>query len=144
MGQSGLISDNGISRVWRENGWVYKSQPKFLTDNEIWCLKAMEASGYVPYAKQIDRDTIRMQDLGQRQPVQNARVFMQHMPLILGALANAGIRHGDLTKYALIVRADSPYIIDFAESRLTCDPRPDKRREGDKHWLTKTMRSLCP
>ena len=139
-----VISDNGISKVWREDGWVYKSQPKCMTDNEVYALKALYPTGYVPYVERVDQELIRMQDLGERQPVTDAQAFMAHFPRILMELREHGLRHGDLTKYALIVKDNKPYIIDWGESRSWDDPRPDKRREGDAFWLHKTMTDLCP
>jgi len=138
-----LITDNGISRVWREDGWIWKRQPKYMTDNEIYALLSLKDSGYVPYAEQVDIELIRMQDLGEGQPVTNREAFMAHEYLVLAALQRAGIRHGDLTKYAVIVRGNKPYLIDFGESRMWDDPRPDKRREGDAYWLHRTMEELC-
>jgi RIO-like serine/threonine protein kinase len=139
-----VISDNGVSKVWREEGYVYKRQPKHLCDNEWYALRVLYETGYVPFAEQIDISTIRMKDLGKSERVTNAEEFMRHLPLILECLERYEIRHGDLTKYALIVKNNRPYVIDWAESRYWHDPRPDKRREGDRHWLTKTMRELCP
>ncbi len=70
-------------------------------------------------------------------------VLIGHAEGVLRALDNAGIRHGDLTDANILVRDNHPYVIDFSESRLTCDPRLDKRREGDRYWLEKTMEKLC-
>lgn len=138
-----LLTDNGVSRVWlAEDGWVYKRQPRFLTDNEIWCLQTMEPSGYVPKAEWLDFDLIRMEHVV-NEPVSDPEAFLAHLPHVLFAMREVGIRHGDLTRYAVLVRANKPIIIDWAESRLTCDPRPDKRREGDAWWLNKTMMELA-
>lgn len=139
-----LISDNGISRVWREDGYVYKLQPKHLTDNEWYALHSLYETGYVPYAERVDIETIRMEDLGESEPVTDATAFMRHLAVILQTLKDYGLRHGDLTEYAIIVKGNRPMIIDWAESRTFTDPRPDKRREGDAYWLTETMQSLCP
>jgi RIO-like serine/threonine protein kinase len=138
------ISDNGVSRVWRENGHIYKQQPKYMTDNEWYALQVLRPTGYVPQAEKVDIETIRMEDLGQSEPVTNAEAFMSHLPVILQTLENVALRHGDLTQYAIIVKNNKPYIIDWGESRFWYDPRPDKRREGDKHWLAKTMQEMCP
>lgn len=139
-----LISNNGVSKVWRENGHVYKKQPKYMTDNEAYALQVLSSSGYVPKAEQVDIETIRMEDLGKSEPVTDTEEFMSHLPKVLAALQAVALRHGDLTVYAVIVKGNKPYIIDWGESRHWYDPRPDKRREGDKFWLTKTMKSLCP
>lgn len=127
--------------MWRSGLWVVKEQPKFLTDNEFWCLQQLQASGYVPWSAQVDIETIRTLHI-ESQPVTDAKAFMAHGGLVLNALREAGIRHGDLTEKNVIVNRNKPYLIDFAESRLWDDPRPDKRREGDAYWLRKTMEML--
>ena len=139
-----VISDNGVSKVWRENGHIYKQQPKTMTDNEWYALQVLADTGYVPKAELVDIETIRMEDLGQSEPVTDVEEFMRHLHTILQHLRLCALRHGDLTKYALIVKNNKPYIIDWGESRHWYDPRPDKRREGDEYWLTKTMEELCP
>ena len=53
-----------------------------------------------------------------------------------------GIRHGDLTQYAIIVVNNKPHFIDWAESRWKRDPAPDKRPEGDRYWLNKTIQEM--
>jgi len=68
---------------------------------------------------------------------------MMHQIGVLTALIEAGVRHGDLTHYAVIVKDNKPFLIDFAESRLMGDPRPDKRPEGDRYWLHKTLLRIC-
>lgn len=139
-----LISDNGISKVWRrkDSNWVFKQQPDFLTTNEIYCLKIMYPSGYVPKAEQVSSNIIRIEYI-RNEPVTEPDLLWYYFPCILKALEKAEIRHSDLTRYAVLVRGNRPYIIDFAESRLFCDPRPDKRLGGDEFWLKKTFEELC-
>lgn len=132
------LSGNSVSRVWRDRDLIYKRQPKFLTDNEIWCLQKLYPSGYVPRAWQVDVDVIGMQYI-QPRPVEWPGQFMTHYERIIEALEEAGIRHGDLSIYSVIPCGTKPYLIDFAESRLHCDPRIDKRPEGDKYLLYTTM-----
>lgn len=139
-----IISDNGISKVWREDGHIYKRQPMYMTDNEWYALQVMCPTAYVPKAERLGKELIRMEDLGASESITDAKAFMAHLPTILQALKDVALRHGDLTKYAIIVKDNRPLIIDWGESRHWYDPRPDKRREGDKHWLTKTMREMCP
>jgi serine/threonine-protein kinase RIO1 len=69
--------------------------------------------------------------------------WMSHIPLILDALRVNGLRHGDLTAYSIIPFNNHPHIIDWSESRTWDDPRPDKRREGDAHWLRIAMKDLA-
>jgi tRNA A-37 threonylcarbamoyl transferase component Bud32 len=104
-------------------------------------LQQLQASGYVPWSAQVDIETIRTLHI-ESQPVTDAKAFMAHYVLVLNALRVVGIRHGDLTEKNVIANRNKPYLIDFAESRLWGDPRPDKRREGDAYWLWKTMNKL--
>jgi aminoglycoside phosphotransferase (APT) family kinase protein len=116
-----MISDNGVSKVWREGDYVFKSQPKFMTDNEIWCLKTMYESGGVPLAEKVDIELIRMEYIPEE-------------------LDKIGIRHGDLTRPNMIFNGNDLYVLDWAESRLSCDPREDKRPKGDEWWMRETIR----
>lgn len=130
-------------KVWRHGGYVYKRQTPYLTENEYWCLTHLADTGCVPLCDRIDKYTIQMQDLGKTRPVTDKTLFLMHLPELLYNLKYKGIRHGDLTEYALIVNNNVPYLIDFAESRMWDDPRPDKCPEGDEFWLTQTMNKLC-
>jgi len=142
------LKKDQFSHVWLDGDWVYKRQHEFLTDNEYWCLCQMYPSGYVPEVEKIDRDLIRTKYIDSPNsyignPGSWRDYFIKHVGSILAALQSAGIRHGDLTKYAVLIgRNWHPFIIDFSESRLWSDPRPDKRPEGDKYWLTKTMMEM--
>jgi len=130
------------STVERKGDWVYKCQPKHLADNEIYALRAMYPSGYVPFAEQVNIETIRMEYL-HAAPVADTAAFMAHYEPLLSAMEQAGLRHGDLTEYAVFAVDSKPLVIDWAESRLWDDPRRDKRPEGDRYWLQMTMRKLC-
>lgn len=138
------LSGNSISTVWRQDGWIYKRQPKYLCDNEFWCLQKLAGTGYVPHpCQRIDVETIKMQDLGKSEKVTHRAAFVNHCERILNYLNMYKIRHGDLTEYSIIVKGNRPYIIDFAESRYGDDPRPDKRPEGDTFWMQKIIDKLC-
>lgn len=139
-----LASTTLQSKVWLQNGWVHKKQPKFLTDNEFHALVQMEPSGYVPAVEKVGTEEVRMEFLGLNRLVTNISEFISHYPKVLEALQAAGVRHGDLTKYSIIVRGNKPYLVDFGESRHILDPRPDKRAGGDAYWLAKTMANMCP
>ncbi len=137
------ISNNGVSAVYRgADGFLYKRQPKFLTDNEIWCLKQMHPTGLVPFAEQVALEMIRVEYI-KPELVQDIQTFLRQYDPTLSALRTVGIRHGDLTEYSVLVRFNRPVLIDFAESRLWDDPRTDKRPEGDAFWLRQTMEKLC-
>lgn len=133
MKQTRIIID-----VWREDDWVYKRQPLTMTETELYCLQAMQPSGYVPKVERVDLELIRTRFIPD-EPVTHQEVFWRHYHSVLAALDTVGIRHGDLTDHALRVRYNRPYLIDFAESRPKCSPIPDKRPEGDAHWLGQAM-----
>lgn len=137
-----LISDNGVSKVVLSGEYIYKYQPKFLCDNEIWILKLLYPSGYVPQVLRIATNAIRLQYI-EPMPVTNPDVLMWHFSKVLRMLQYYEIRHGDLTDKNIIVNNNKPYIIDWSESRLACDPREDKRPEGDEHWLKESFERLC-
>jgi RIO-like serine/threonine protein kinase len=137
------ISFNGVSRVWRYGGFVYKRSTPFLTNNDYYFLELLQDSGYVPgFLSRFDKYTIKMEDLGKNQTVTNKGVFVSHMREIHKCLIDNRIRHGDLTRYAIVVRSNKPHIVDFAESRFADDPRPDKRPEGDAYWIERTIDDL--
>ena len=138
------LTYNTYSTVWMEPDdmeWVYKRQHEFLTDNEYWCLCQMYPSGYVPEVVKLDRDLLKIKYIAP--PTHSFYMMdglMEHRAPILAALKEAGIRHGDLTEYAVLIGEKChPYLIDFSESRLWDDPRPDKRPEGDGYWLAKAL-----
>lgn len=138
-----LISNNGISLVWRARDAIYKRSIPYFTRNELWCLQQLYDSGFVPLAKHYDKYTIKMQDLGETQPVTDVDKFMSYRQPLKSALMEAQIRHGDITKAAIVVRDNVPYLIDFAEARLWHDPRPNKRKWVDEYWIDKTFEELC-
>ena len=137
------LSGNSVSRVWRDGPWIYKRQPKYLADNEFYALAHPALLDYVPGdLERIDKEIIRMEFI-KNEPVTDVILFMSHYWPVLEDFEAAGLRHGDLTEYSVLVQNNSPVIIDWAESRTWDDPRPDKRRRGDAYWLKKTMRKLC-
>jgi SAM-dependent methyltransferase len=138
---SARTSDSIVTMVGRT---LFKRQPKHLTDNEIYALNALAGSGYVPLATRTANEVIEMEYLGPSEKVTDITTFLGHYHPILEALEGAKIRHGDLTRYALVIKDNRPIMIDFAESRYWSDPRLDKRRGGDEYWLAKTMANLCP
>jgi len=137
-----LLSDNGISIVYHYSRVVYKRSIPFLIENELWCLEQMEFSGFVPAASRWDKYTISMLYI-ERQPITDKDLFLSYREPLMDALDNVKIRHGDITKYAIIPNDNRPYLIDFAESRIREDPRPDKRPKGDEYWIWRTFEELC-
>ena len=137
------LSGNSVSRVWREGDAIFKQQPKYLADNELYALTHPALSNYVPVIwYKVDDETVKMRFV-QTEPVTGVAEFFSHYWPVLDSLKAAGLRHGDLTEYSILVRDNCPVIIDWAESRTWDDPRPDKRRAGDAYWLRKTMEKLC-
>jgi tRNA A-37 threonylcarbamoyl transferase component Bud32 len=138
-----LLSSNGIAMVWRGNdGYIYKRSMPFLIENELYFLRLLEASGFTPAAIRYDKYTIRMDDLGISQPVTDKDAFAKALHQVICELHRYGIRHGDLTIQAIVIKDNRPYLIDFAESRFANDPRPDKRRGGDLYWAERLLDEL--
>ena len=131
--------------VWREGRIVFKQQPKYLSDNEFGFLMAMKevSPEYIPrHVHRVDIETIAMVAV-EKEDITDPIAFMSHLPKVLAALEKAGIRHGDLTEYAIIPHDNCPIVIDFAESRWIIDPIPPKRPEPDAVLLERAMRKLC-
>lgn len=162
---SELLSNNGISLVWRGNdGWIYKQSIPFLIENEYYFIDFMnefhsEPSNSTkrlfpsntftysfPYVisdcYKHGKYTIRMTDLGESEKLSSKELAFYHWNEILRLLQKANVRHGDLTKPNIIIRHDRVYILDWAESRFIGDPRPTKRPESDYYWLEATFKDL--
>jgi len=140
------LSGNSISRVWREGDIIFKRQPKYLADNEEYALVILSHTYHwtmVPrFISRVDDETIAMAYI-ENEPVTDALLFMRYFDEVLRMIDSAGLRHGDLTEYTVMVNNNMPIIIDWAESRWRSDPRPDKRPGGDDVWLKATMEKLC-
>ena len=132
------------STVWLDDGFVYKSQPKYNTDNEYRFLRAMLNTGYTPkHVVRQDIEIISMEYI-ESEPVTYPDLFWSHYTPLLRALKSKGIRHGDLTEYSVLVRGNRPIVIDFSEARWMDDPIEDKRPKGDAFWLGRTMEYYAP
>lgn len=136
-----ILKDHPCSRIWLYDGHIYKWQPKHLTENDIWCLNEMYFSGCVPYAEQVGLEIIRLEFIKDQVPT-DSDLLLENADRALNALAICGIRHGDLTRPNVLVRGNRPILLDFAESRLITDPRPDKRPGGDRFWLKCTIQGV--
>ena len=129
--------------VFRVGGRVFKQLPKYNADNEIYFLEAMQDSGYVPFDPIREGVELISMEYVHSGHVTDPEAFMAHFDKVIDALRAAGIRHGDLTEYSVLVRNNRPVIIDFAESRTLLSPIQSKRPEGDSYWLRKTMEKLA-
>lgn len=136
-----VIKDHPCSKLWKEGGYIYKWQPKFLTENELWCLEEMFRFGFTPYVERVELEVIRTEFIKDEIPT-DVISLIRNVAFVLTALENCGIRHGDLTRPNVLIKENKPIIIDFAESRLTADPRSDKRPEGDEYWLRRTIEEI--
>lgn len=137
-----IIKDHSLSRVWiGDDGNLYKWQPKFLTENEIWCLETLFHTGFVPYAERFELEIIRMDFIRDEAPT-DIKILLWNANNVLESLALWEIRHGDLTRPNVLIRDNKPVLLDFSESRLANDPRPDKRPGGDEYWLNRTIQEI--
>lgn len=133
------LKESGVSRVWAEDGRIYKWQPKYLTDNEVFALRAFEEYGFVPKFQQVDEETISM-EMVEEEEITNEKEFRKACLRFMNCMRLEGVRHGDLTRPHILPVNNSPIVIDWGESRMADDPRPDKRREGDWYWIRKTVK----
>jgi RIO-like serine/threonine protein kinase len=129
------------SKVWQVNGHIYKSQPKYLMDNECWCLDRMAKYLCVPEYERLELELIRM-ELIVPEPITDIDAFMSNALLFVRRMKKEAIRHGDLTRPHVFPVGNRVVVIDWAESRMWGDPRPDKRPEGDIHWMKTTAKEL--
>lgn len=130
------------SVVWAEGQYYYKRQILTHAENEWYALHTLRDTGFVPKAERLEPNLIRMAALSPFNKVNDWTLFQQNCLELLRTLYDHDIRHGDLTRPHVFVFNNSPVIIDFAESRLHGDPRADKRPEGDRYWLTKTVEEM--
>ena len=132
------------SIVWVEHGRVYKSQPKYNTDNEYHFLKLLESSGFVPQNVRQDSIELISMEYIPPQEVTDPDKFHSYYENLLRALAYNAIRHGDLTEYSILVKDNTPIMIDFSESRWLSDSIPSKRPDSDRELLYHAMERVCP
>lgn len=131
-----------VSQVWRQGEWVYKRQPRSMAINEMWALEILGRYKIVPMNPEwVDGDTIRMAFVP-RMPILNVENWLNFETLVLKVLFQSGVRHGDLTAPNIIPYQGRPVIIDWGDCRPTCDPREDKRPEGDAYWLHRALREI--
>ena len=138
---NGIIKDHPCSKLWKDGGYIYKWQPKFLTENELWCFAKLFPFGFVPAVERVELEVIRTTFI-EDEPPTNTEQLLRNVVNILEVLLNVGIRHGDLTRPNIVISRNKPILLDFAESRLTSDPRRDKRPEGDEYWLRRTIEEI--
>jgi len=138
MNAKQVIKDHPCSKLWREGDYIYKWQPKHLAENDIWCLEKMFPFGFVPAVERVELEVIRTTFIEDEAPT-NIEQLLRNVVNVLDVLVEVGIRHGDLTRPNVLISRNKPILIDFSESRLMTDPRPDKRPEGDRYWLNRTI-----
>jgi len=125
-----------------DDGYVYKSQPKSWTDNEMYFYGLLKGSRYIPgLVQQVGLELIRMEYIPP-QRVTNYVEWWKHYDVVLRELSEVNIKHGDLTEYSVLVRDNMPILIDFSESRLLSSPIPSKRPGHDGFWLERAMKAI--
>lgn len=128
------------TQVTRINNRIIKKQPKTLCDNEWWALDTLRGT-LVPDAMRTGKETIDMEYI-ERTPVTDWDLVFRNSAKVLVFLSSFGIRHGDITPPHILIRNHMIYLIDWSECRHMDDPRPDKRPEGDTHWLMKSLEEM--
>lgn len=135
-----LVSDNGVSMVWKGYGWYYKRSIPYFIQNELHFMSALQNTGFVPDCILYDKYTLKIEEV--QSGWVDSEYFQKNCKDFLWTLEQLGIRHGDLTRPHVFMSYDGIKIIDWAESRWIGDPAPDKRIEGDKYWMNRTMREI--
>lgn len=90
--------------------------------NELeFVLTMVERGGHVPNIVGMPngRPVIQalFEDLGESQPVTDSEAFRRNLIDLLWDLRDEGIIHGDLTAANIIVRDNTPWLIDFADAQ---------------------------
>lgn len=136
------IKDTGYSQVWEQGDYIYKRQPSYLMANEVHALTLLVPDGWVPEFDRVELELLRMQKLV-NVPLTDPVKFRQRCLFLLDDMKLSGLRHGDLTRPHLFhTEGNWPMLIDWGESRILGDPRPDKREEGDQYWMERTCEEI--
>ena len=135
------LSGNAVSQTWTDGRYHWKESPKHLTDNEWYALNILRDTGFVPDTVRVNEETVQMESIT-TEPITDEYLFREQCHIFLKIIKDKGLRHGDLTPPHVLVVKNRPVVIDWAESRTYDDPRPDKRREGDEHWMGETCEAL--
>jgi RIO-like serine/threonine protein kinase len=135
---------NRVSEIWvGEDGFVYKRQPKYLCENEWYALNTLRKTGFVPEAWRVDDEVIKMELLVKwAKPTYLESKFTANCKKFMNVLHSIGLRHGDLTPPHIFYIEHRPVVIDWGESRIWDDPRPDKRIEGDDYWMAMSLEAI--
>ena len=137
-----FIKDTGYSQVWELDGYIYKRQPKYLMDNEVHALTLMRPDGWAPEFQRVEVELLRMQKLV-NVALTDPGEFRRRCLLMLHDMKRFRLRHGDLTKpHLFVTERNWPMLIDWGESRIVGDPRPDKREDGDDYWMKHTCEEI--
>ena len=115
----------------------------FLT-NAVRFLKEMEGTPFVPILFAHDDRRLVLGNLGDSEPVTDEVIFRRACALLLRALHEKRIRHGDLTQKNIIVKGNIPIVIDWNQSKYDWMSGPDKRPEGDAFHLWRAAVELSP
>jgi len=127
--------------VIRKDDVIYKVQPLFFTDNEMWALQELGDTGFVPVAERVDDETICMEFI-ETEKITDPDRFRRGCDELLMVMSDARIKHGDISPPHVLVRYNYPVLIDWSESRYWYDPRPSKRRESDAELLHAVMEEM--
>jgi RIO-like serine/threonine protein kinase len=123
------------------DGFIYKQCPKYNAQNEYYALNELKGTGFVPKCEWIFPEVLKLEFIKANE-ITDPGYFRAMCSEFLEVLRIRNLRHGDLTKYSVLPRDNMPVVIDWAESRIMHDPRPDKRKGGDKANMEKTMELL--
>ena len=131
-----------------DNGWLcvipHSRTEETFVFNGARFLAQMAGTGFVPKSK-IGIDALLMiEDLGKSEDVWDEIEFRRNCARLLLTLKEKNIAHGDLTSKNIIVKDNSPIVVDWWQAKNLDDPTPSKRPEGDAFHLWRAAQEVSP
>jgi hypothetical protein len=117
-------------------------EEKFIVNGARF-LSKMAGTGFVPKA-QFDDGGLLIENLGKSEKVWDEIAFRRNCARLLIALNVLNIAHGDLTSKNIVVKDNSPVVLDWWQAKDLDDPTPNKRRECDAYHLWRAAEELSP
>ncbi|MEZ0393550.1 MAG: RIO1 family regulatory kinase/ATPase [Desulfurococcaceae archaeon] len=140
-----------VKRDWGDEARTWLELSKAAAAREYDALKKLHSLGLsVPRPHDYNRHAIVMEYIDgimlyERPPLRDAaRVLGELLRQLCTAFNKAGIVHGDLSEYNVIVRADNetPYIIDWPQNVDAFDVRAKELLERDVKYVLKFFKKV--
>jgi hypothetical protein len=137
----------GIAFEKADDGWlrVVADSPveeKFIVNGTHYLTK-LSGTGFVPKTLLADGGLL-IEDLGKSEDVWDEIAFRRSCARLLLAMKERNIAHGDLTSKNIIIKDNSPIVVDWWQAKDLDDPTPNKRLGGDAAHLWVSAIELSP